>query len=330
MAGRRLIDAAKLFNASRSIANKHVSLRSQQFDVWNRTSALAKAVKSQTERVTLTAEAAIALSKRFGDDLPSYAQKAAEQYAGSRQDTTPRTETYETPDRKEAHESIPRKRTVEGEQPYEDTKEGLEQDHHYDRSGRNTQTDPVPKDELHVLQEESDRRSLPDGTIPTAGTEEFKGRDTTSRRLEPEMAAQPLAEKHNEYAGIKPAVSTITTPQQPTDSSKAEQLPEGVNTDVFRTKRVASMLGGNPYARKKDGDTNVKIQNQDYRPKSTAGHAREDIHAQIAEQTKPTTPEAPVQRIPSTTEKEMHDFASRIATEDQAIPSPATEVCAKY
>ena len=63
MAGRRLVDAAKLFNASKSVAQKHIALRSSQWDAYNKTSSLAKAVKSQTDRVTLTAAAAIALSQ---------------------------------------------------------------------------------------------------------------------------------------------------------------------------------------------------------------------------------------------------------------------------
>ena len=60
MAGRRLIDAAKLFNASRSIVKQHINLRSQQLDVYSKTSILAKTVKNQTDRVTLTAKAAVA------------------------------------------------------------------------------------------------------------------------------------------------------------------------------------------------------------------------------------------------------------------------------
>jgi aarF domain-containing kinase len=332
MAGRRLIDAAKLFNASRSIANKHISLRSQQLDVWNRTSALAKAVKSQTERVTLTAEAAIALSKRFGDDLPSYAQKAAEQYAGTRQDNTYRGEAYRGASR--THDSIPRKETVEGERPYEDTKEGLEQDHHYDRSGRNTQVDPVPKGELHVRQEEAKRRPLPDGTIPTVGVDDFKGKDTTSDRLEPEMSEQPLAAEHRndgakEEEGLKPAASaasTIPTPKRPTGDAESGQVPEGINTDVFRTKRVAKMLGANPYARKENVNSKANSAALYDRSNTAAGHERETVHSRIAEQTKPVTSDASVQTRPSSTEKEMHDFASQLATGTESIRPPATEV----
>jgi hypothetical protein len=52
MSGKRLLDVASLFNASQSVARKHVALRSQQLDVYTRTHALAKAVKNQTDRRT--------------------------------------------------------------------------------------------------------------------------------------------------------------------------------------------------------------------------------------------------------------------------------------
>lgn len=67
MAGRRLLDATKLLNATRKIAQQHLELRTEQLDRYNKTSTLAKAVKSQTDRVTVTAQAAIALARRLNE-----------------------------------------------------------------------------------------------------------------------------------------------------------------------------------------------------------------------------------------------------------------------
>ncbi|KAI6958475.1 hypothetical protein KC355_g12955, partial [Hortaea werneckii] len=75
MAGRRLIDAAKLFGASGNVAKQHLAVRRQQWDVYSRTSTLAKAVKNQTDRVTVTAAAAIELAKRFNETGPSWQQQ---------------------------------------------------------------------------------------------------------------------------------------------------------------------------------------------------------------------------------------------------------------
>ncbi|KAK4502056.1 hypothetical protein PRZ48_007867 [Zasmidium cellare] len=83
MAGKRLIDAAKLFNAGTSVAKQHISLRKQQWDLFTNTSSLAKAVKGQTDRVTVTAKAAVELAKRFNEEAPSWQQAGQEAQRGA-------------------------------------------------------------------------------------------------------------------------------------------------------------------------------------------------------------------------------------------------------
>lgn len=227
MAGRRLVDAAKLFNASRSVAQKHIALRSNQLDAFTKTSTLAKAVKSQTDRVTLTAAAAIALSKRFSDEAPAYARAAAEQATGTSSPSS----------------SIPRKETVGRHTDAEGVKDGLWQDHHYVRSEENTSVQPPPKAELDIKQKEAPTRPLPDGTIPTSGVtleQEERGQDTFNERPVPEAPKAPLAEDkvdpaQSEDAGIKPVESdesTIPLPGQPRGNSSAaaaETIPSHAN-----------------------------------------------------------------------------------------------------
>jgi len=72
MAGKRLLDLANLITATRSIAKRHVGLRQQQWDVYSRTSSLAKAVRDQTDRVTVTAKAGLELARRLDETRPSY------------------------------------------------------------------------------------------------------------------------------------------------------------------------------------------------------------------------------------------------------------------
>lgn len=71
MAGKRLLDAAKLLHAGRSIAAQHWTLRKEQWHLFTHTS-LAKAAKTQTDRVTLTVGAAIELAKRVNDTTPAW------------------------------------------------------------------------------------------------------------------------------------------------------------------------------------------------------------------------------------------------------------------
>ncbi|OJD38824.1 molecular chaperone [Diplodia corticola] len=199
MAGRRLLDAAKLFNATRAVAKQHIALRSHQLDVYSQTSSLARAVKNQTDRVTVTARAAIALSQRFNEPPPSYTRSE---------------QTSAEPD-----EHVPRRSTVKGDDAPIQQKSGLAQDHHYDQSEHNAVHQPPPKDELDVTQKEADRRPLPDGTIPAAdadlrsGSEKF---DFFSYRPTPEPAKAPLAqEKSAGTESIRPvssSESTIPTP----------------------------------------------------------------------------------------------------------------------
>jgi len=318
MAGRRIIDAAKLFNASKAIAKQHINLRSQQLDVYNRTSALAKAAKSQTDRITLTAEAAIALSKRFSEDLPSYAQAAAPQAPGTRRD------------------HIPRNETVKGSRPYEDIREGLEQDHHYDRSARNSETDPVPENALDIQQEEAKHRPLPDGTIPTTGVTwegDVQGQDTFTEPSPAELSKKPLAEEHHqkdvrEDEGLRPVgsnASTIPEPDHPPEVADKEKIPERVNTDVFRTKRVAKMLGGNPYARKEDPYTKTKIDVPGGNAQNTAARSQDASSIQRSRPESSLSAGLP-QSNQSTAEKEIHGLASQIAEHVKAAKLPESEV----
>ncbi|EME43342.1 hypothetical protein DOTSEDRAFT_72680 [Dothistroma septosporum NZE10] len=83
MAGKRLLDAAKLFTAGRHVANSHFAIRREQWGLYIRTSSLARAVKSQTDRVTVTVGAAIELAKRFNEDAPSWQQGRDEAQQGA-------------------------------------------------------------------------------------------------------------------------------------------------------------------------------------------------------------------------------------------------------
>jgi aarF domain-containing kinase len=412
MAGRRLVDAAKLFNASRSVAQKHIALRSSQWDAYNKTSSLAKAVKNQTDRVTLTAAAAIALSQRFSEEAPSYARAAADR-ATSTQWTQPA--------------DIPRRETVEKEAPGEGAREGVEQDHHYNRSGQNSAQTPPPTEELEVEQKKAPRSPLPDGTIPSQGLtleQEEKGQDTFSERPVHEAPKEPLAEDQGESVrhkeeGIKPVESTETTiplpgnprgastqaaeaipahandPQQtpitpqveklqkghdrdvfytrsvesqPTASSQPqsqipltsattqrsdehvedkqinqdvfynspkpgqgqveEDLPEGINTDVFHSRKVARMLGSDPLSRKEYAERKSSGRHPlDDRPvpKTSGRHPLDD--RPVPPMRQPLTQSKPIEKSqPTTTSKEMEDLATQLAQDVQSNAA-AAQVC---
>ncbi|RAR14363.1 ubiquinone biosynthesis protein coq-8 [Stemphylium lycopersici] len=329
MAGRRLVDVAKLFNASQGVAQKHVALRSSQWDAYTKTSSLAKAVKDQTDRVTLTAAAAIALSQRFSEEAPSYAKAAADRAAGAQW-------TQQAPS-----EHVPRRDTVEKQHAQSGHgKEGISQDHHYDRSEQNTAETPLPVDELEVEQKKAPRSPLPDGTIPSKGLtleQEEKGKDVFSDRPSHEAPKDPLAQDQgeqvrNDEEGIKPVESTETTiplPGQPRgDSTQAkfqnattpgqveDDVPEGINTDVFHSKRVAKMLGSDPFSRKEYAERKSSGRHPlDDRP--SRRHPLDDRPLPAMQQASPSLSQSKPPQ-PATTSKEMEQLASQLAQDAQA------------
>jgi aarF domain-containing kinase len=410
MAGRRFVDAAKLFSASKSVASKHIALRSSQLDAFNKTSTVAKAVKNQTDRFTLTAAAAIELSKRFSEEAPSYARKAAQQATS----TSPSAR----------HEDIPRKDTVRRDAPVDVKEEGLQQDHHYDRSEHSTAVRPPPEGELEVEQKEAPRRPLPDGTIPTGNVtleQEERGQDTFSERPIPEAPKEPLVEEQKEPRredeGIRPVESdesTIPLPgkprgdasaaaesipshandlQPPNKSSriqnleaghdrdvfyarsvetkqapptqprtqlpkhtgteqasnehvddkqlnqdvfyardaskqataKEEDIPEGINTDIFHSTRVAQMLGKDSHAPKDYPRRKLPPSRNPFIPlQYQAGHGHETT---TKAQPQVMTPGPSARKDESvTSEKEMQDLASQLAQDAQSQETAAPEV----
>ena len=152
MSGRRLLDAAIIFTAARRVASKHVALRANQLDVYSKTSTLAKALQSQTERVTLTVKAATALAARFNEAGPRYSTQASQRDPSAR-----------SPSDSGRDSEV---RSSRGQ------KQGLEQDHFYEKSNANSTAEPPPKGSLEIQQEKAKRASSSDGSVPSAGTEQ--------------------------------------------------------------------------------------------------------------------------------------------------------------
>ncbi|KAF2488578.1 ubiquinone biosynthesis protein-like protein coq-8 [Lophium mytilinum] len=373
MAGRRLIDAAKLYNASKSVAKQHVNLRSQQLDAFNKTSTLAKAVKNQTDRITLTAKAAIALSQRFNEPPPSY---------------TKSTTSDENPPAQDGN--IARKEMVNGEWVRKDVKRESEQGHQHYRSGQSTQAEPPAEDELEVKQEEAQQPPLPDGTIPipsktpglTSGEARRLQREFESQiparagEVQPSSgsATEKLSEGHDRdvfydrSVETKPEYSSLprskipkhtedtqatdehvqdgnlnqdvfyATPQRAQQEAQKDhipqqaavpeqdQVPEGINTDVFRTTRVAKMLGGNPYKDRRSLDLKGARKAPIDHTKLASGIDQATFNVRTSQETKPTEPEQALGSTQAIAEKEMHDFASELAKNAEVASTPMSEV----
>ncbi|KUJ20221.1 ABC1-domain-containing protein [Mollisia scopiformis] len=200
MAGKRLLDVAALFNATRGVLQKHAFLRSRQFEVYNRTSTLAQAVRNQTDRVTDTIKAASFLASRLNEDPPTWTS-----------DDNARTKA-------DGDNSIPSRKSTAGP-PRPPSAEGIDQDHFYEPSTGNSAVGEPPQEELPVQQEKADRYPLPDGTIPPSES------DLDSHELDHEVISNVSrvepSKKPSRGDGIKPVSggeSTIPCPVQTVSS----------------------------------------------------------------------------------------------------------------
>jgi len=248
MSGRRLLDAALVFNATRTVARKHFQIRSEQLDLWRKTSALAKVFRS--DRVDI---------------------RAARDHQTAVQQST----FYATNIPKADEETIPSRESVGEQGENVANKTGLQQDHHYERSGKNTIADPLHEEALGIRQEKPARYPTPDGSIPPVGAPVDTGapqgikEDVTAERAAAPRPT-PLEEaKSSPVEALKPQSSQDSTIPEPIVKMSAkipehdvvpeqEEVPEGINTDVFHSPRIARMLAGKSKAQKSGQDLALK------------------------------------------------------------------------
>ena len=176
MTGRRLLDVAAIFQASRGVAAKHVALRQHQLDVYSKTSSLAKAIKSQTDRVTLTVTAASDLAKRFSEPGPDFSTQAGQSERSSQD-------------------------TKGGQDAASGVYENTEQDHAlsrnaYKTSDRDSPAESPPCSSLATKQEKARNYPLPDGSTLPVDPVEVSKRDEGSYSELPQtnFVKAPLAD----------------------------------------------------------------------------------------------------------------------------------------
>ena len=184
MSGRWILDAMALFGASKRVIARHVSLRTSQFDDYKKTSSLAKAIASQTSRVTLTTKAATVLAGRLNEHKSRYSTVPEQS-----------SSTINAP--------LPSCDSVRGHPGSEHNHEGLRQDHFYTRSEDNSTNQPVPSKTLEVQQEDAKEMPLPDGTI--AQVEDTDGRLESGK-------------------DVFSVLSQIATPKQPLNTDEQGQI----------------------------------------------------------------------------------------------------------
>ncbi|KAL8772623.1 MAG: hypothetical protein Q9209_002284 [Squamulea sp. 1 TL-2023] len=234
MTGKRLLDAAALFNATRSVVSRHTALRTRQFEAYQKTSSLAKAVKNQTDRITLTVQAASALAGRLQKSNDSYSTQSSSQGPKRQAPQVPSHDSVQSPARAPSQ------------------KEGLEQDHFYERSPQNSTTQPPPAHDIDVKQETAQRYPLPDGSIPPAEsclTSSTSDEDASSSLQQTEPLKAPLTKENPQIeAKLEPISSGQTSIPDPSNKPNTPPPEEARKLQREAEKQIPSRAAESPPA----------------------------------------------------------------------------------
>ena len=233
MTGRRLLDVAAIFKASRGVAAKHVALRQHQLDVYSKTSSLAKAIKSQTDRVTLTVKAASDLAERFSGPGPDHYTQAS-QSRRSAQDASMRGQD-----------------AASGTNERSEKGKDLSQDHYYKTPDQNTPVDSSPDGSLVLKQGKAKSYPLPNGSNYPADPAEVSKRDKGSYSgvTRTETVKPRLTDVRGETAEGLPLISSRRT-SIPDPAAKKDSTTSGKDNQLERQaeEQSPSQLAERPLA----------------------------------------------------------------------------------
>ncbi len=234
MTGKRLLDAAVIIKASRGVASKQVALRKHQLDLYSKTSSVAKAVKSQTDRATLTVKAALALTERFNEQGSGFSTPAF---------------SRENPPK---DEPIPSRNSIEAADGSVTVKQGEPQDQFYRRSQDNATAEPPPNSVLDVKQENAKGHPLPDGFIPPQETNTSiptHDKEVCSELQRAEPVKEPLEDPKGREQGLRPTSSGRTSIPEPAGSRTRPSADQPKTSQLQAEKQIPSLAAEPPPAK---------------------------------------------------------------------------------
>ena len=338
MAGRRLLDAAAFFKAVRGAAAHGQNLRNQRLERYSKTSSLARAIKDQTDRVTLTFKAAAALSGRLNTP-PTYSTQAGSS-------------------REEAKDSsIPAKGPLNQATSQGSQKPSSEHDQFYHQSPKEITAQPTPETDLPVHQEQAAEVPLPDGTIPPKGTNLTGDRNddvssqtsnatppkrplegTGERSLEPQMSARssiprPADSITSDTIESQPTSKRIATAQGSYSSGneavpkvqavpEQEPITEDMYSEIFQSPRIAKLLRNDPKKKNGSGVGLSGAQRQQPEPIKDSKIQDQDTYNSAITQDPPSEQQDHGLRDMNSKLSEKEDFAA--LGKDLAESTPAT------
>ena len=247
MTGRRILDAAVIIKASRGVASKHVALRKHQLESYSKTSSVAKAVKSQTDRVSLTVKAALALRQRFNEQGPGFSTAAS-----SREDPT-------------KDKPIPSQNSVQGADDSVIAEQGVPQDQFYRRSRDNATAEPPPHSALNVKQEKAQGHPLPDGfvTQPSNAGISTHDKEVCSELQPADPVKDPLEDPEGREQSLRPASSGRTSIPEPAASRPTLSADQAKTSQRQAEKQIPSLTAEPPPSKASELETREGLESED-------------------------------------------------------------------
>lgn len=258
MTGKRLLDLAALVNASRGVAQKHVALRARQLDVYNQTSTLAAAVRHQTARVTETAKAAAFLASRLNESAPSWTSEDVGEKPGPNGRPGPEAPS---PAQEQAVEEVEVRQEEEAEIPLPDGTIPLKESKLDATTTKHTKERLSPGDARRIQRQAESQ--IPSKTADAIGSADpfVVGHDEDcfykrSGHTSPTLSSLPRVKIPKHSSDIQegqPGQINSDSYYKATNKDgehipsvqavpEQEQVPGGINTDIFRSPQVSKLL----------------------------------------------------------------------------------------
>lgn len=253
MTGRRILDAAAIVQAVRGVASKHVAFRSHQLDVYSKTSTLAKAVQTQTERLTLTVKAASVLAGRFNE--PASSASTLKPETDSKSSSVPSDVKYQ------------RGGKVQAERPddvnfYKNPKENptvqplTADDSQVNRYGAKRPSPSISSDSpsKNLFEFLNNERNVPDTSKavsePPAGGEQRREQRPAAPALPASKVSDEAKDAHANYELGANDQDGHNSSDIPNSQIQGQAVPEQdplsneAYSEIFRSPKIARMLGG--------------------------------------------------------------------------------------
>ncbi|OQO04732.1 hypothetical protein B0A48_09655 [Cryoendolithus antarcticus] len=334
MAGKRILDAAKLFNTARAIGRQHLGLRREQWEVLKETSSAVKSVKWQTDRVTVTVGAAWELGKVLAGDEKAKWRDGAEGKA------------------QRAGQEV--RRTAEevrkaGEEVVENVRDGVEgvvaELRRDSAVAEDVAADIASGDDgsLAALRKREEAKQVETPLLDTTSTprtvaEAASGVDTFSERgqgtapqidavpqteLPAHVASEQGSDKHVQDKELNQDVYYSTSAK----AEQAEEVPEEINLDIFSSPKVSKIIGQRTGGTKNPYGNRQRLAPKPLPEMVKAAEQRRLEQEAAAERARATEPEPkPEPTIPQATkhDAETAELASSIAKDAAPREAEAT------